>query len=109
MWKTNFLGKLIFDYAQIIKPIHEIIKMVVVYIWDKRENDLFSHIKQAITKSPALHSPDFSQYFFLYTFSSSTFLVVVLTQKYDQNNEWPIYFMRSSLQGPKLHYPTIEK
>jgi hypothetical protein len=36
-------------------------------------------------------------------------LAAVLTQKDDENNEAPVSFMSTSLQGAELNYPTIEK
>lgn len=96
--KINFLCKFIFDYAQIFKPIQEMVKKDSIYGWDKGVKDAFSYIKQAITKSHALYSPDFSKDFLLYTFSSNTSLVVVLTQKDgSHNNLRLISFMSASL------------
>jgi hypothetical protein len=34
---------------------------------------------------------------------------VVLTQKDDENNEAPISFMSTNLQGPEINYSTIDK
>jgi hypothetical protein len=56
-----------------------------------------------------LQSPDFSKYFFLYTFASNQSLATVLTQKNDDNNEAPVSFMSTNLQGAELNYPTIDK
>ena len=56
-----------------------------------------------------LWSLDFSKYFFLYTFASDQSLVAVLTQKDDDNNEAPVSFMSTNLQGAELNYPAIDK
>jgi len=72
------------------------------------EKDVFSHIKQAIAKPPALYNPNFNKYFFLYTFASNTSLIVVIKQKDVQNNEWPRSFMSENLQGQELNYPFID-
>ena len=40
--KINFLHKFISDYAQIFKPLQEMIKKYDTYKWDKREKDAFS-------------------------------------------------------------------
>jgi hypothetical protein len=56
-----------------------------------------------------LRSPDFSKYFFLYTFSFDQSLVAGLNQKDDYNNEAPVSFMRTNLQGVELNYPSIDK
>jgi hypothetical protein len=74
----------------------------------KGENPLMKS-KDAISQAPILWSPDFSKDFFLYTFSSDQSLVAVLTQKDDKNDEAPISFMSTNLQGPDINYPTIEK
>lgn len=91
--KINFLRKFIFHYAQIIKPIQEMIKSDIVYKWDKMVKDVFTYIKQEIAEARALQSLDFSKYFFLYTFTYDTSLAIVLTQKDQLNNERPIFFM----------------
>jgi hypothetical protein len=52
-------------------------------------------------------SPDFSQYFTLYTFASDHSYDVVLTQKNTENNEVPIAFMSSSFKGTELNYPVV--
>jgi hypothetical protein len=47
--------------------------------------------------------------FSLYTFTSDQSLAVVLTQKYDDNNEAPVSFMSTNIQGVDLNYPAIDK
>jgi len=66
--KIKFLRKFISDYAQIVKPIHEMVKKDAIYKWDKREKDAFFHI-----------NPNFNTYFLLHTFTYDTSLVIVLT------------------------------
>jgi hypothetical protein len=56
-----------------------------------------------------LRSPDFGKYFFLYTFASDQSLAIVLTHKDDDNNESPVSYMSTNLQGVELNYPTIDK
>lgn len=56
-----------------------------------------------------LYRPDFNKDFLLYTFPSNASLSVVLTQKDELNNEWPISFMSPILQGTKLNYLAVEK
>lgn len=95
--KINFLRKFISDYAQIVKAIQEMVKKDVVYKWDKMEKYAFYHIKQAIVEAPTFYSLDFGKNFLLYTFTYDSYLVVVLTQKDELNNERPISFMSTSL------------
>jgi len=80
-----------------------------IYKWDQWEKVNFARIKQEILNSPTLYSPDFGKDFLLYTFSSETSLVVVLTQKDDQGNMRPISFMSVVLWGYELNYSSINK
>lgn len=105
----NFLHKFISDYVQIVKPLQEMIKKDEIYKWDKRENDVFSCIKQVIADAPALFSLDYGKDFLLYTFTLDSSIAIVLTQKDVEGNEKPIYFMSVGLQGSELNYPSIDK
>jgi hypothetical protein len=56
-----------------------------------------------------LRSHDFNKDFFLYTFAFDQSLVVVLTEKDEKNDEAPLFFMSTNLQGAELNYLAIEK
>jgi hypothetical protein len=73
------------------------------------EKNAFNNIKTAISQAPVLQSPEFRKVFFLYTFSSDQSLAVVLNHKDDDNNEAPISFMSTSLQGAEPNYCAIDK
>ena len=77
--------------------------------WDEEKKGAFNNIKTSISQAPVLWSLDFNKVFFLYTFASDQSLVAVLTQKDDENNEAPISFMSTNIQGDELKYPTIDK
>ena len=54
-------------------------------------------------------SPNFDNEFILYTFASDHSIVVVLTQKNEEGEEFLVSFMSTGLQGAKLKYLTIDK
>ena len=97
------------DFAEIIKPLQKMIRKNAKFKWDDEWKYAFGNIKTAISRAPVLRSPDFNRDFFLYTFTSDQSLVAVLTQKNDDNNEAPVSFMSTDLQGAELNHPTIEK
>ena len=45
----------------------------------------------------------------MYTFASDSSYVAVLTQKNQENNEAPIDFTSSGLNGAELNYPEVDK
>ena len=63
-------------------------------------------MKQALTKTLVLISPDFSKYFYFFSFAS---IVVVLLQKNPQGQEEPIAFFSKALRDAPLMYNIMEK
>ena len=82
----SFIGTINFvpDFAQIVKPLQQMVKQSVQFKWTDVEKNAFSKIKTAVVHRPSLKIPDFDKYFILYTFASDDSLdslAVVLTQK----------------------------
>jgi len=69
----------------------------------------FENIKVEITQALTLMHPNFNRDFILYMFSSYVSFVVVLKQKDQDGNEYPIAFMSFGLQGVELDYPKVDK
>ena len=107
--KINFVRKFISDFAQIVKPLQGMIKKNAMFQWNLLERESFNKIKQAIAEAPSLQSPDFGKDFILYNFATDSSLAAVRTQKDGNNDERPISFMSTGLQGAELNYPEIDK
>ena len=107
--KINFMRRFIFDFAQIVKPLQEMIKKDSNFKWKKERKEAFEKIKEAITKAPTLRSPNFDNDFILYIFSFDHSIVAVLTQKNEDGEEFLVSFMSTGLQGAELKYSTIDK
>ena len=73
------------------------VKKSVQFKWNDVEKNTFSKIKTVVAHAPSLKSPDFDKDFILYTFASDDSLAVVLTQKEDGGDEFPISFMSTLL------------
>ena len=71
----------------------------VQFKWTDIEKVGFKDIKTKITHAPSLRSPYFEKDFIIYTFSLDNSLAIVLTQKGELGDKYPIYFMRTRFQG----------
>ena len=97
------------DFAQTVKPLQQMVKQNAQFKWNELEKNAFSKIKIVVAHAPSLKIPNFDKDFILYTFASDDSLAAVLTQKEDGGDEFPLAFMRTSLQGVELNYPAIDK
>ena len=109
MGTINFVRRFVPDFAQIVKPLHQMVNKSVQFKWTEVEKNAFSNIKIVVDHALSLKSPDLDKYFILYTFASDDSLAVVLTHKEDGGDEYPISFMSTGLQGAELKYPIVDK
>jgi hypothetical protein len=107
--QINFVRRFVPSFSEMVRPLQNLIKKYTQYHWEPTENQAFNAINKAIIDAPSLMSPDFSQDFTLYTFSSDRSYAVVLTQKNFENNEVPIAFMSSAFKGAELNYPAVDR
>ena len=97
MGTINFVWRFVPNFAQIIKPLQEMVKQSVQFKWTDLEKNAFNRIKTSVAQAPSLKSPNFEKDFILYTFASNDSLAAVLTQKEDGGYEYPISFMSTDL------------
>lgn len=101
--KTNFVRKFIIGFAQIVKPLNEMMKKDAKIKWNAEEREAFFHIKKSIVEALVLTSPDYTLPFYIYSFASLHFGVVVLTQR-KLGDEKPITFMSSPFKNAEVWY-----
>lgn len=77
--KINFVKRFFHDFSRIVLPLQNMIKKNFVFKWEHNERQEFEMIKQSIVNAPFLTTPNFLNAFTLYTFSSDTSYVMVLT------------------------------
>ena len=77
--KINFVRRFISDFAEIVKPLQDMIKKYSNFKWTKERREAFDKIKEAIVEAPTLRSPNFDNKFILYTFASDHSIAAVLT------------------------------
>ena len=107
--QINFVKRFILDFSHIILPLQKMIKKNSLFKWGDDEKEAFKTIKQAIINGASLSTPNFSNSFILYTFSSNMSCIAVLTQSNEHKIEGPIVFFSSNFQGDELNYTWEEK
>ena len=107
--KIDFVRRFISNFVEIVKPLQEMINKYFNFKSTKERKEAFEKIKEAIVEAPTLRSLNFDNEFILYALDSDQSIVVVLTQKNDEGEEFLVSFMSTGLQGVELKYPTIDK
>jgi hypothetical protein len=107
--KINFLRHFVPNFAEILKPITNMLKKDAVIKWSSEEKSSFQTIKKDLVEAPVLASPDYTKYFFIFSFASEETIVVVLLQKNEEGHEKPIAFFSRALRDAELKYDILEK
>jgi hypothetical protein len=92
---TEYYRKFIKGYGVISKNLTQLFKKGVPYIWNSEREESFQALKLALSSTPVLEFPDFTQIFVIETDACSRGIGAVLLQ-----NSHPIVFLSKAL-GPK--------
>jgi hypothetical protein len=82
----------------------ELLKKDIAFKWDDKALQYFEDIKDSISQAPVLISPDYSQDFMIFSFTSQDTIVGVLLQKDVDDHEHPIAFMSKVHRDSELNH-----
>jgi len=99
--RVNFVHRYTPNFAEIIKSIIDMLRKGHDMVWREEGKQAFKSIKQALSHSPTLASPDYARDFQIFSFASDQTIACVLLQKNTYGHEQPIAYMRRSLH--QLH------
>ena len=102
--KINLVRRFVPNFAQIFRPLQDMINNYDVFKSSGIQNDVFTNIKKAIMDAPTLMPPGFSKDFILYTFDTDVFYVAMLTQKNVEDVEILVSFICSTFKKADLNY-----
>ena len=103
-WYRKFLP----DLATIARPLTQLTKLNVAYVWREAEQEAFEQIKALIASAPVLHRPSFEHQFVIQTDASDTGLGAVLTQTID-GEERVLCFASRMLTAAERNYSVTER
>jgi len=104
----NYYRRFIKNFAEIAKPLNNLLKKNVTFNWTNDCNNAFENLKNKLINPPILKYPNFNEKFILTTDASSNALGAVLSQG-ENENEHPICYASRTLNKHELNKPIIEK
>jgi hypothetical protein len=78
---AGYYRRFIPDFSKIAKPITELLKNHVKFVWSSECNKAFEELKKLLTTAPVLAQPDIEKSFDVYCDASGTSIGCVLMQE----------------------------
>lgn len=78
---ANFYHKFVRDFMSIAAPLNELVKTNVKFAWTKKQENVFTLLKDKLCSTPILSLPDFNKTFELECATSCIGIGVVLMQE----------------------------
>lgn len=105
---TGYFRTFILQYAQVAKPLYDLLKQDRPWKWGKEQEEAFETLKMRMVSAPVLAFPDFSRPFVLTTDASATALGAVLTQEVGKKHRLVSCASRL-LKGAELRYSNTDR
>ncbi|UYV66504.1 K02A2.6-like, partial [Cordylochernes scorpioides] len=109
MGMVNFLGRFVPNLAEITKPLNDLRKKDVSFIWGSPQKKAFEKVKDLLASDRVLASFDISKKTMVSADASSYGLGAVLKQEHEANEWRPVAFASRTLTKTEQGYAQIEK
>lgn len=105
---VNYFRHMIYDYAEITKPIVNLTKKNVPFIWNQECQKAFDNIQDLIMNKPNLKNLNQNLPLYLATDASKTAICGILMQKHNEKF-YPVEFYSKQLSPAETRYPSIRR
>ena len=105
---AGFYQKFIKDFSKIVKPLCNLLKKDVAFVFDENYFKEFQLIKEKLVSVPIMIVPDWSEPFEIICDASNYVVGAVLGQRWDKIFR-AIYYSSRTLNDAQLNYTTTEK
>ena len=105
----SYYRRFVPNFSKIAEPLIDLTKKYARFKWTSECQTAFDFLKESLTVVPLLAYPDTNKPYVLYTDASNNCIGACLTQKTDDEEEKPIYFLSHKLSPTQTRWSTIEK
>ena len=105
----SYYRRFVPNFSKIAEPLIDLTKKYARFKWTSECQTAFDFLKESLTVVPLLAYPDTDKPYVLYTDASNNCIGACLTQKTDNEEEKPIYFLSHKLSPTQTKWSTIEK
>jgi hypothetical protein len=105
----NFYRRFIPKHSDKAKPLNNLLKKGVPFVWGEEQANSFKTLKQAAQKEPVLLQPDQTKPFEVEIDASNYAIGSVLMQRDDKNILHPIAFFSKSLNSAQRNYDVYNR
>ena len=104
----SYFRKFLPRLSDVVKPLQQLIKNDVPFVWGKAQQLAFNQSKEILTKTITLKFPKYTQPFYLSVDASSHALGAVLLQEHE-NFLCPVSFASKTLNETERRYSTTKR
>ena len=95
-------------FAQIARPLHDLTRKGVEFVWTAECQSAFDMLKQRLTTAPVIAYPSFDKDFSLETDASVLGIGAVLSQAQENGHNHPVAYASRALSQQEANYSITE-
>ena len=108
LWLSGYYRRFIQDYAELAKPLSDLLKKDVKWEWGCNQRRSFRKLRRYLCSEPILQYPDFQKTFKLTT-DASEYAVVAIPSQERNGVDMPIAYFSKLMNACKQKYAKAEK
>ena len=105
---SSYYRRFIHQFARTAKPLHELTRKNIVFVWTGRCQAAFTELRKKLTQAPVLAYPCFDNPFILETDASGEGIGAVLSQVQGDGLVHPIAYASRALSSTESKYAITE-
>ena len=105
----NYYRRFIKNYADLCKPLNDLLKKTVPFAWTTDKHDAFERLKTAFVSQPVLSIPDHTKPFIIEADASLFATGAVLLQEDSNGEEHPAGYLSNSLNPAERNYQVYDR